>query len=133
MNFLIQLIRNLQREKISQWDRDNFNYQCKHLFKNFAEFVGLHYALSHRNDTEYWKHSFNKSWDEHLINLKPVGYFGFKNAVQRRTYDNRFEDYTGLHSIAAGMHWSPTDKQTLIVKGRYEEKSLEKEFFSLYK
>jgi len=85
--------------------------------------------LSHRNDTEYWKHSFNKSWDEHLINLKPVGYFGFKNAVQRRTYDNRFEDYTGLHSIAAGMHWSPTDKQTLIVKGRYEEKSLEKEFF----
>ena len=126
--FLIQLIRNLEREKISQWDRDNFNYQCKHLFKTFAEFVGLHYALSHRNDTEYWKHCFNKSWDEHLINLKPVAYSGFKDAVHRRTYDNRFDDYTGLHSIAAGMHWSPTDKQTLIVKGKYEEEKLEKEF-----
>jgi hypothetical protein len=126
--FLIRLIRNLQREKISQWDRDNFNYQCKHLFKTFAEFVGLHYALSHRNDTEYWKHCFNKSWEEALINLKPKDYQGFKDAVQRRTYDNRFEDYGGLQSIAAGMHWSPTDKSTLIVKGKYEEKKLEKEF-----
>ena len=57
-----------------------------------------------------------------------MAYSGFKDAVHRRTYDNRFEDYTGLHSIAAGMHWSPTDKQTLIVKGKYEEKKLEKEF-----
>ena len=126
--FLIRLIRNLQREKISQWDRDNFNYQCKHLFREFAEFVGLHYALSHRNDTEYWKHCFNKPWDETLINLKPVAYSGFKDAVHRRTYDNRFADRNGLQSIAAGMHWSPTDKQTLIVKGEYEEKKLEKEF-----
>ena len=126
--FLIILIKNLQREKISQWDRDNFNYQCKLLFKNFAEFVGLHYALSHRNDTEYWKHCFNKSWEETLINLKPVACSGFKEAVQKRTYDSKFDDYTGLPCIAAGMHWSPTDKSTLIVKGRFEEKKLEKEF-----
>jgi len=126
--FLIQLIRNLQREKISQWDKDNFNYQCKHLFKNFAEFVGLHYALSHRNDTEYWKQCCNKSWDEHLINLKAVGYSDFKDAVERRTHTNRFDDFSGLHSIAAGMHWAPTDKQTLIVKGKFQEKNLEKEF-----
>tara|TARA_R110002051_G_scaffold257_3_gene1052 strand:- start:177 stop:1004 length:828 start_codon:yes stop_codon:yes gene_type:complete len=126
--FLIRLIRNLQREKISQWDRDNFNYQCKHIFKSFAEFVGLHYALSHRNDTEYWKHCFNKSWEKTLINLKPVGYSGFKDAVQRRTYDNKFDDYAGLHCIAAGMNWSPTDKATLIVNSNYEEKNLGKEF-----
>ena len=126
--FLILLIRNLQREKISQWDRDNFNYQCKHLFKNFAEFVGLHYALSHRNDTEYWKHSFNKSWDNSLINLSPVALKGFKDAVELRTYRNKFDDQIGLQAIAAGMHWSPTDKQTLIVKGGHKEKNLEKEF-----
>jgi len=126
--FLIRLVRNLQREKISQWDRDNFNYQCKNFFKNFAEFVGLHYALSHRNDTEYWKHCSNKSWEPALINLKPVGYFGFKDAVDKRAHGNRFDDRGGLQSIAAGMHWSPTDKQTLIVKGGFEEKNLEKEF-----
>ena len=126
--FLTKLVLNLQRDKISQWDKDNFNYQCKYMFKEFSEFVGLHYALSHRNDTEYWKQCCTKSWDEHLINLKSVGYSGFKDAVERRTHTNRLDDLSGLHSIAAGMHWAPTDKQTLIVKGKFQEKNLEKEF-----
>jgi hypothetical protein len=103
--FLMKLVRNLQREKTSQWDRDNFNYQCKHLFREFAEFVALHYALSHRNDTEYWKNCFNKSWDETLINLKPIALTGFKQAVYDKTYNFKFNCYGGLHFIAAGMHW----------------------------
>ena len=126
--FLIKLVRNLGREKISQWDRDNFNYQCKHMFREFAEFVGLHYALSHRNDTEYWKHCFNKSWDETLINLKPVAINGFREAVWRRTYDFKYDTRNGLQAIAAGMHWAPTDKQTLIKHGGLKEEGLEKEF-----
>jgi len=126
--FLIKLIRNLQRDETSQWDRDNFNYQCKHLFREFAEFVALHYALSHRNDTSYWKHCFNKSWDESLINLKPVAFSGFNNAVWRRTYDFKFHNYTGLHCIAAGMHWAPTDKQSIIKEGRINEEDFKKEF-----
>ena len=64
--FLTKLVLNLQRDKISQWDKDNFNFQCKHMFKEFSEFVGLHYALSHRDDTEYWKNCFNKTWDNTL-------------------------------------------------------------------
>jgi hypothetical protein len=126
--FLIKLVRNLQREKISQWDRDNFNYQCKHLFKEFAEFVGLHYALSHRNDTEYWKYCFNKSWEETLINLKPVGVTGFKESVYNRTYNFKFNPSGGLHCIAAGMHWGPTDKISLIKYGNLKEEDLDKEF-----
>ena len=31
--FLVNLVTNLQREKITQWDRDVFNYQCKTIFK----------------------------------------------------------------------------------------------------
>jgi flavin-dependent dehydrogenase len=126
--FLIKLVRNLQREKISQWDRDNFNYQCKHLFREFAEFVGLHYALSHRNDTEYWKNSFNKSWDETLINLKPVGVTGFKEAVYNRTYNFKFNRNGGFHCIAAGMNWGPTDKVSLIKEAQLKEENLDKEF-----
>ena len=126
--FLIKLVRNLQRDKISQWDKDNFNFQCKHMFKNFSEFVGLHYALSHRDDTEYWKNCLNKNWEPALINLKNVGHIGFKDAVERRTYDYRFEDKGGLQAISAGMHWSPTDKLSLINEGRFHEKNLEKEF-----
>ena len=126
--FLTKLVLNLQRDKLSQWDRDNFNYQCKHMFKEFAEFVGLHYALSHRDDTKYWKHCSNKTWDNSLINLEHRDFSGFKEAAYDRTYNFRYPNYTGLHCIAAGMHWAPTSKVSLIKHGGYDEETLEKEF-----
>jgi len=126
--FLTKLVLNLQRDKISQWDRDNFNFQCKHMFKEFSEFVGLHYALSHRDDTEYWKHCLNKTWDNNLINLEHRSFSGFKEAVYNRTYHFKYPNHTGLHCIAAGMHWAPTNKTTLIKHGEFSEEKLEKEF-----
>ena len=107
--FLINLVRNLRRNTCSQWDRDNFTYMCKVDFNTFAEFVALHYALSHRSETKYWKANFNKQWDEKLINLNPR--FG---GVMRHLAENRSVNYTfssagGCHCIAAGMNWSPTD------------------------
>jgi tryptophan halogenase len=126
--FLGKLVRNLGRDKISQWDRDNFNYQCKHMFKEFSEFVGLHYALSHRDDTEYWKNCLNKTWDNSLINLKHRAFSGFKEAAYKRTYNFKYDNHTGLQAIAAGMHWAPTDKISLIQYGNLKEKDLEKEF-----
>lgn len=53
--FLFKLVDILQREKISQFDRDMYNVSVRDLFDNFAKFVALHYALSHRDDTEYWR------------------------------------------------------------------------------
>jgi len=126
--FLTKLVLNLQRDKISQWDRDNFNFQCKHMFKEFSEFVGLHYALSHRDDTEYWKHCLNKTWENNLINLEHRSFSGFKEAVFNRTYNFKYTSSAGLHCIAAGMHWAPTNKTALIKHGGFSEETLEKEF-----
>jgi flavin-dependent dehydrogenase len=126
--FLTRLVLNLQRDKISQWDRDNFNYQCKHMFKEFSEFVALHYALSHRNDTDYWKNCNNKSWEKSLINLEPVGLSGMNRAVWQKTYDFKFGSEGGLHCIAAGMHWAPTNEVSIIKYGRFNKETLEKEF-----
>ena len=126
--FLTKLVLNLQRDKISQWDKDNFNFQCKHMFKEFSEFVGLHYALSHRDDTEYWKNCFNKTWEKSLINLEPVGLSGMNRAVWQRTYDFKFGSEGGLHCIAAGMHWAPTNEVSIIKYGRFDKETLEKKF-----
>ena len=126
--FLTKLVLNLQRDKISQWDRDNFNYQCKHMFKEFSEFVGLHYALSHRDDTEYWKHCLNKTWENTLINLEHRAFSGFKETVYNRTYNFIYPSSTGVHCIAAGMHWAPINKTSLIKHGGFDEEMLEKEF-----
>jgi tryptophan halogenase len=70
--FLFKLVKSLQRPAVTQWDIDVYNASCLNIFRNFAEFVALHYALSHRNDTEYWKANLNKNWDEKLVNLKPT-------------------------------------------------------------
>jgi len=114
--FLMNLVRNIDREKISQWDKDNFTYQCKHLFKNFSEFVALHYALSHRNDTEYWKNNFKKNWEEKLINLNPTTINGMFTIAYNRNFLYKFDNSMGegSHCIAAGMNWSPTNLDTIL-------------------
>ena len=80
------------------------------------EFIVLHYALSHRQDTPYWKDNFNKQWSEELLNLVPKSYTGLIQAVYDRGvhYQFKFDKYEGTHCIAAGMHWSPTDIPSLI-------------------
>ena len=124
--FLFYLVRNMQREKVSQWDKDNFSFQCKHLFREFAEFVALHYALSHRTDTEYWKANFNKSWEDKLINLKPSLINGFLTAAYDRSRNYVFNMQGGLHCIAAGMNWSPTDTFALEYINESDIKNLSK-------
>ncbi len=115
--FLTYLIRNMQREKVSQFDRDNFTYACRQDFRNFAEFVSLHYALSHRDDTEYWKANLNKTWSNTLIERQPDLSVGINQAVIERAFNFHHSEKNGLHYIAAGMNWAPTDKISLVREG----------------
>ena len=104
----MRFIRNAQRDIITQWDRDNFTFQCKKFFRNFAEFVAMHYAMSNRDDTEYWRANANKVWDKNLPDLVPVLQDGFSRAAADRDFVHRFND-GGLHCIAFGMEWYPTE------------------------
>jgi hypothetical protein len=62
--FLFKLVDILQRGEINQFDRDMYNVSVRDLFDNFAKFVVLHYALSHRNDTKYWNDIKEKSFSD---------------------------------------------------------------------
>lgn len=62
--FLFKLIDILERKELSQFDRDMYNNSCRDLFDQFSKFVALHYALSHRTDTPYWKAINNKSFTD---------------------------------------------------------------------
>lgn len=114
--FLGELVRNLKRGKVSQWDRDNFNYTCRQLFQTFAEFVALHYALSHRDDTEYWRANLNKEWSKEVTERLPTLTDGFVDAVKDRNLNYHHNEHGGLQCIAAGMEWAPTDL-TAIIRG----------------
>ena len=112
--FLINLVRNLQRNKVSQFDKDNFNFFCREVFDNFAEFVALHYALSHRDDTPYWKSILNTQWSKTMLNRLPKLGNGIDSAVRNRAFGFQHSSMGGLHCIAAGMDWSPTDEISLL-------------------
>ena len=120
--FLMRLVRTLNRGEISQWDKDNYTYQCKRLFRDFAEFVAMHYAMSQRTDTKYWKDNFNKEWSNDLINLKRNLTYGFVDAAINRDNNYYFPENGGFHCIAAGMNWSPTDYETVCL---YQQKTKE--------
>ena len=80
--FIVNLIRTLNRGSVSQWDRDVFTSTCKSTFRTFAEFVALHYALSHRNDTPYWKDISSKSFSKTLSSAELTPWiYGFKHAM----------------------------------------------------
>ena len=112
--FLIELVRNLKRGKVSQWDRDNHNFTCYKKFQSFAEFVALHYALSHRNDTKYWRANLNKEWSKGVTDkINPLVHGILQSMIDRNV--NFYHDKLGgISSISAGMNWSPTDLETLI-------------------
>ena len=114
--FLIELVRNLRRGEITQWDRDNHTFACKAIYSGFEEFVGLHYAMSTRNDTSYWKANNNKVWEESLRDMKPKMFLGYLQAALQRAKYYEFpvdpiekKGNSGLHFIAAGLNWAPDD------------------------
>ena len=119
--FLMMLVRNLRRGEITRWDKDNFTFACKSIFKGFEEFVGLHYALSTRNDTEYWKANNERVWEESLYTFKPKIMLGYLQAALQRNMASEFPvdpmdrpGKYGLHYIAAGLNWCPMDLPNLI-------------------
>lgn len=106
--FLFKLVDILQRGDISQFDRDMYNVSVRDLFDGFAKFVALHYALSHRDDTEYWKTISNKEFTDKYSNDPYTPYQSksgaFFNMVWRymEMWVHEYGD-GGITYIATGM------------------------------
>ena len=131
--FLWHLLRSLRRGKVTQWEKDNFTYRCKKTFKQFSEFVAMHYALSVRDDTEYWKNCFNKQWCDKLINLQQDHLVGFQTIAYDKMHKFHFNERSGIHCIAAGMNWSPTDITSLIYTNYRSIENIKKDWIPIIK
>ena len=130
--FLFKLIDILQRGEISQFDRDMYNVSVKDLFDGFAKFVALHYALSHRNDSEYWKSIQNKEFKDKYNGP----YFqyqgrvdGFYNMAWRYMdeWGHPYEGNAGITYIATGMNLLMMNKSRVMVLESRLNKNLQKE------
>jgi tryptophan halogenase len=125
--FLTKLARVLERGSISQFDKDCFTGSCKLQFRQFAEFVAMHYALSHRDDTKYWRDLGEKVWDTNLIEQKYTPYSG--NIVlanqDRMTNHEYVSDFSGNHCIFTGMNFFPCDKHSVMSYSLMTEKDID--------
>jgi len=118
--FLFKLVRVLLTPKINQYDKDMFNTSTRQLIKNFSEFVGLHYALTNRTDTEYWKDISNKEFDKNMVlgkgNFK-AGYHKFEDLFM---FIQDFDDTNlGINYISTGMGYQMVDDYIIKIKELY--------------
>jgi tryptophan halogenase len=102
--FLIRLVDTLNRNSVSQWDKDVYNVACKVMFDSFAHFVALHYALSHRTDTKYWQDITNKMFSD-MQDVSVIQSSGFFELAKLKMTYGAHELASGTHCIANGLNF----------------------------
>jgi hypothetical protein len=103
--FLMNLVKILKRDVLTQFIKDNFNIGCRKFFDGFVEFVAAHYAFSCRKDTPYWRDIAKKSF--------------YDNRIADNELESTMECYmdelcylnsrSGYHYIATGMNYFSMD------------------------
>jgi len=115
--FLIPLIRFLGKDYISRYDQDMYNRLTIQTFDNFAQFVSLHYALSSRRDTDYWKDISKKCFDEKVYKRLPnLETGGFSEFSDRHLHLKDHNPEHGIHCIAAGNNYFPIDTSSIKIQ-----------------
>lgn len=108
--FLRLLMIILKRRKyIAQFDRDNYNHKCVDMFIQFSRFVAMHYALSHRDDTKYWRDVSQRKWTEIDGRVSSSWYNVFDQLSKR----NKMNGDDGYVFLGAGMHVLPITNEIL--------------------
>jgi len=123
--FLLRLVKVLQRDNPSQYIKDHFNFDCRRIFREFAEFVASHYALTERDDSDYWKDRLNKKYE---IKTRTDSVAGLNDYIQQKMIDHHYNQKYGWHCIANGMGWNPTDMPTLNYFNYWTDENDRKKF-----
>jgi len=126
---ILRLIDILERRDnyVTKVDVDGFNYSVDFDLEAFKSFVGLHYVLSQREDSEYWKqikYNLNMIPDDWITDgyvRTPRLYMEF---IHCSNVTNKFPDLSGTLYIAAGMGYNPIGKTQMDYE--FSRKTLDK-------
>lgn len=114
--FLFALVRTLNRgeqNSISQFDIDSYDSYCKSSFDQFADFVAAHYALSHRDDTKYWRDINKRQFSKKIVDMEYQSFYpGFDVLVYGKFKEYKFVE-GGQQLISIGMRNLPLDKESV--------------------
>ena len=113
--FLFKLIKTLLRGSVAQWDRDVYNTATYLEYNAFAEFVALHYALSIRNDTPYWKYNTSKVYDPEMVFQNQQNASAFNQLHNNKMWATPPKEIAGITYVAVGMNYFILDKVNQVV------------------
>jgi hypothetical protein len=109
---IIRLVATLTRRDgiVNKIDIDGWNSAARYELDNFKQFVSLHYGLSQRRDTPYWRHCTE------VVDYIPKPLESLDNSAQDYAYrmntrislDGDTND--GKYFILAGMGYNPVSK-----------------------
>lgn len=123
--FIEKLAKALLRGEINQFDRDVYNTATRGVFDNFAEFVSLHYALSLRSSSKYWKDLSEKVFDSGMVKLQPTTKVGFFDLQNRKMFSHSLEPDFGITYISIGMNYPVFDR---VDQAHFKNKQQLKEY-----
>jgi tryptophan halogenase len=112
---ILKLISILERRDnyVTKIDIDGFNYSVDFDLEAFKSFIGVHYVLSQRDDSEYWrqiKYNLNMIPDDWLTDGVVRTPRLYMELIHCSNVTNKFPDLSGTLYIAAGMGYHPIGK-----------------------
>ena len=125
--FLMQLVNYLEREEFNQFEIDSYNATTRLMFDGLCKFVAMHYSLSLRDDTEYWKDVRKRSYADYLIDevqtnqAKELQYCvdQFGEIIARKSHVHEHNVRSGNHCILNGMNYNILSLQNVLSDGFY--------------
>jgi tryptophan halogenase len=111
--FLDKLVKTLGRGTVTQWDRDAYNSMTRVQYLGFKEFVAQHYALTNRDDTQYWRDITEKTFQTKIPSLEPSMVIGFSELADVHVNSKMYNTSGGLHCISTGLNYLPVTANTV--------------------
>jgi tryptophan halogenase len=107
--FLFMLLKTMLRGPITQWDRDVYNTTTSSMFRDFAYFVALHYALSNRTDTKYWQQNNQRIYSPDMPRLEASTAISFNDLQNRKMFFETPDPKAGITYVSVGLHYPYLD------------------------
>ena len=111
----------------TQVDRDSFNHYISERIDRYRSFIEMHYYLSSREDSEYWKYITENINYDYNDNFR-TGYQQFldQTVIDRRldglVYDyKKHSSFSGTLYISAGMNYSCYSRAFIMVENNKKD------------
>jgi flavin-dependent dehydrogenase len=111
--FAVMLTKMIMNPVINKFDQEAYNFEVKRTINNYSAFVQLHYLLSSRRDTEFWRYMTSRDVLPKTRNDANMTTFLAEIRGKLNTQNFAISILEGFHCIAVGHEWYPISPLSL--------------------